>query len=148
MSGASRSKGKRGEQEVAVMLRDAFPWLDPHRGAQTRKGDDACDVEGTPWFVEVKRRKARCNIPEAMEQATRDSDGRPPVVFSRRDRGEWLVTMRWEDWKEMSRKAQGYDALMVTACREPEPITKIRYTDEEIAAVLGTEVQVTPMEET
>lgn len=95
---ASRDKGKRGEREVAILLREAFPWLDPHRGMQSRSGSDAADVEGTPWFCEVKRVKARADIKGAMAQAIEATDGRPPVVFSRVNGGEWLVTMRAEDW--------------------------------------------------
>jgi hypothetical protein len=38
-----------------------------------------------------------------MRQAVRDREkagnSRVPIVLTRQDRGEWLVTMRWDDWK-------------------------------------------------
>jgi len=50
--------------------------------------------------VEVKRVE-RLNVGEAMAQAIRDAerfqDG-APVLFHRRNRRPWLVTMRLEDW--------------------------------------------------
>ena len=40
-----------------------------------------------------------------MEQAVRDAkDGELPAVFHRRDRCEWLVTMRLEDWFSLFRE--------------------------------------------
>ena len=43
----------------------------------------------------------RLNVGEAMAQAIRDAerfqDG-APVLFHRRNRRPWLVTMRLEDW--------------------------------------------------
>lgn len=36
-------------------------------------------------------------IGPAMRQAIRDTDGRPPMVVTKQDRGEWLVTMRAVD---------------------------------------------------
>ena len=59
--------------------------------------------------MEVKRVE-RLNVPEAMKQAARDAerfrDG-APVVFHRRSREPWLVTMRLEDWLDfMDRSAQ------------------------------------------
>lgn len=49
---------------------------------------------------EIKRVE-RLNVSEAMAQAVRDSekfnDG-TPVLFHRRNRQEWLCTMRLSDW--------------------------------------------------
>lgn len=67
------------------------------------------DLSGLPGVhVEVKRVE-RLNVPEAMAQAIRDSekfnDG-TPVLFHRRSRSPWLVTMLMEDWLTLY-KAQG-----------------------------------------
>jgi len=42
-----------------------------------------------------------------MEQAIRDSEGKAvPIVAHRRNREEWLVTMRAEDFMEMCKEWQ------------------------------------------
>ena len=96
MGAKSRNKGKRGESEVVHILRAI--WAEVRRGAaQARKGSDAADVECSPYWIEVKLGKAP-GIHAAMAQAVESTDGRPPVVFTRRDGETWLVTMRAEDW--------------------------------------------------
>lgn len=99
---ASRAKGARGEREAAVALGDVLgrPWR--RAVGQSRRGADAPDVEpdgwsvgvgaaATPW-VEVKR--GRSTITAAMAQAVAACGARLPVVLTRQDRGEWLVTVR------------------------------------------------------
>ena len=95
----SRQKGKRGELEVVHLLNEWIPWLHARRGAnQSRDGSDSADVEGTPYWLEVKRTKQRPNVHAAYEQAVEATDGRPPLVFTRTDGGKWLVTMEFEDF--------------------------------------------------
>jgi hypothetical protein len=55
------------------------------------------DVENTPFWVECKRGR-RTRIVPALEQARRDTDGRPPVAVTRNDHGEWVVSMYLKDW--------------------------------------------------
>lgn len=100
MCAASRRKGRAGELEAAEQLRVVYP--DALNGPSQYRGakKDGADVNGTPFWVEVKRGKAP-PIGPAMAQAKRDTDGRPPLVLSRKDRDEWLVTMRLEDWKKL-----------------------------------------------
>lgn len=102
MGAMSRRKGKRGELEVVGILRPIFP--EAKRGFQSRDGGaEAADVENTgPLHVECKRQK-RPNIVAALEQATEDAEGsgKFPAAFTRRDRGEWLVTMRADDFVEL-----------------------------------------------
>ena len=96
MGANSLNNGNRGEREVVHLLRAIFAAV--RRGAaQSRKGSDAADVEGSPYWIEVKLGKAP-GIHAAMKQAVESTDGRPPVVFTRRDGETWLVTMRAEDW--------------------------------------------------
>ena len=104
MSKASRDKGKRGEREIVALLRDLYP--DARRGFQSRQGDDEADVECTPWWIEVKRVKAQETPRKAMAQAVAATDGRVPVVFSRRDNSDWLVTMRVSDWLDVVRRGE------------------------------------------
>lgn len=100
----SRDKGKRGEREV-VALFHAHGFDGAKRATQSRDGADYPDVDGTAWWVECKRQKAP-SIHAAMSQAsaatTKAGDARAPVVFTRRDGEEWLVTMKAADWLEIA----------------------------------------------
>lgn len=103
---ASRNKGKVGEREVAKFLRD-HGYADARRGVQFSGKTGQADVVGLPGIhLEVKRVE-RLNIENAMAQSIGDArDGEVPVVFHRKDRGEWMVTMRAEDWVEMYGKSR------------------------------------------
>lgn len=100
----SRQKGARGEREAAQVLRDTFG-CDARRGCQFSGGEDSPDVatslEGI--HVEVKRVE-RLNIHDAMAQAVRDAGEKTPCVLHRRDRTEWLLTVRLSDAKDFSAK--------------------------------------------
>lgn len=98
---ASRDKGKRGEREA----RDVMAWLTGRpwrRGVgQTRRGSDVPDIEpesgdGSLW-VEVKVSKRWPAIGKAMEQAREACGGKVPMVLSKKDYGEWLVTIAAKD---------------------------------------------------
>ena len=59
------------------------------------------DVMNIPHIHPEIKRVERLNVPGAMAQAVRDSekfgDG-VPCLFHRRNRQEWLCTMRLSDW--------------------------------------------------
>lgn len=94
----SRMKGKRGERQIAELLRPVFG-ADVRRGWQSRSGKDACDIEGTPYFIEVK--VGKCPNPRAaLKQAIEATDGRTPLVIVKDDRCEPFVVMRLSDWLE------------------------------------------------
>jgi len=106
MSGRrSRDKGKRGELEACEALAEVWPGLQ-RTYHQSRAGSDAPDIDGPgcPAWIEVKRQE-RIAIHAAMEQAfeacryegTPVGLARPPVIVHKRNRGEWLVTMRAKD---------------------------------------------------
>ena len=109
----SRAKGAQGERDVANELQAIYP--DAARGGllqtQYGRGAPACDVEGTPWWIEVKR-GARPNIQGAYEQAKNDTDGRPPLVISRKDRSVWLVTMTLERFMHLVQIIQEYQRAL------------------------------------
>jgi hypothetical protein len=102
MGKREREKGRRGEQELARIFRSRLPRLAERikRGWQTRLGSDDPDVNGLPWWVECKVGKAP-NILAALRQADKASDGRPSVACTKKDYGEWLVTLRLSDWLDM-----------------------------------------------
>ncbi len=100
MSINSRSKGAKGERELAKILREyGYPC---RRGQQYSGANGDADVVGLPNIhIEVKRRE-RLEIYSAIAQAVRDAkNGDKPAVFHRKNDCEWLVTMRLEDWMKL-----------------------------------------------
>lgn len=96
----SRDKGKRGELEVAHLLKEYG--YDARRGQQYAGANGDPDVVGLPGIhIEVKRVE-KLNIDEALEQSIRDAKlGEIPVVMHRKNRTEWKVTMLFCDWMEL-----------------------------------------------
>jgi hypothetical protein len=92
---ATRRKGANFERYVAQRMAEV--WLGCKRGFQSRGGDEQPDVTGTPYHIETKHRQ-RGFIQRAMLQAIADCNGRVPVVVSRDNHGDDLVTMRLGDW--------------------------------------------------
>lgn len=104
----SRQKGKVGELEAAQALRDLFGW-ECGRSVQHSGTQDSADlrVSSTPglWF-EVKRVQA-LNVPRTMEKAVEQAGRRTAVLLHRRNRGEWLLTIRLVD---LPRLAHAFNA--------------------------------------
>lgn len=100
---SQREKGKRGERELSTKLREYG--YDCRRGQQYCGANGDADVLGLPGIHIECKRVERLNIQVAMEQSKQDAEeGEFPAVFHRRDRSEWLVTMRLEDWVELFRE--------------------------------------------
>lgn len=121
MSGkSSQRKGAAGERELAALLREyGYP---VERGGSLSFGE-VPDLTGLPGIHIECKRVERLNVPEAMTQAVRDSehfnDG-APTVFHRRNRSEWLVTMRLVDWIELYKwpEMAGFDRQKATETDE------------------------------
>lgn len=103
MGKAQREKGKRGERELASLLRE--------EGYGTRRGQQFCgangdaDVVGLPGIHIECKRVEKLNLYDAMAQSIGDSnEDELPAVFHRKDRCSWLVTMRLEDWIRLYRE--------------------------------------------
>lgn len=96
----SREKGKRGELEVAHLLKEYG--YDARRGQQYSGSNGDPDVVGLPGIhLEIKRVE-KLNIGEAMRQSVRDARYyEKPVVMHRKNREPWLVTMLLDDWMEL-----------------------------------------------
>lgn len=88
MGKRSRNKGQRGEREAAALL-SSLGFTDSRRGlGQARAGGEVPDVDGSPWWVEVKRHRgiAAVRFLEQAELAAQDAgDPRPPLVLMRED---------------------------------------------------------------
>lgn len=99
MSGkSSQRKGRSGELEIVKIFREYGIDAQPGRAVSYGATPDVLNIPGV--HPEIKRVE-RLNVPEAMNQAIRDSekfnDG-APVLFHRRNRQEWFCTMRLTDW--------------------------------------------------
>lgn len=96
----SRSKGARGELEIAHILQSYG--YNARRGQQYSGANGDADVEGLPGVhIEVKRRE-QLNLYDAMQQATRDArPGEIPSVWHRKNNKKWLVTVTLEDFMRL-----------------------------------------------
>ena len=83
----------------------------------TRYGAEALcpsDLVGLPGVHIECKRVEKLNVPAAMQQSIADSerfnDG-VPALFHRRNRQQWLVTMRLTDWMRLyNKKSAIFDA--------------------------------------
>ena len=94
----SKMKGKRGELEVAALLRSHG--YDARRGQQFSGSPDSPDVVHSlgGFHIEVKYTEA-FNAYKAMEQAEGDCKEEDiPVVFYRKKRKRWMVLIDAEDF--------------------------------------------------
>lgn len=94
----SRKKGKEGELEACHALTALFGWA-AERSQQYcgRAGDDDIKVTQTPGlFWEIKRTQA-LNVHKAMQKASEDAGRRCPVLMHRKNRSDWLLTIRLVD---------------------------------------------------
>lgn len=93
----SRRKGAAGERELAKELQRLFG-VSMRRGQQYSGANGDSDVVGLPGVhIECKRVES-LNLGAAMAQAVSDAgESAIPVVMHRKDRCEWLVTVRLDD---------------------------------------------------
>ena len=102
MGRSAQRKGADGERELANVLKEYG--FDVRRGQVFNHESDMVGLKGI--HPEVKRVE-KLNVPAAMRQAVTESQIRKdgtPTLFHRRNREEWLVTMRLDDWVNLYRK--------------------------------------------
>lgn len=96
----SRDKGKRGELELAHILQGYG--YDTRRGQQYCGANGDADVVGLPGFHIEAKRVEKLNLEAAVAQSIRDArEGETPVVMHRKNRSDWLVTLRLPDFMEL-----------------------------------------------
>lgn len=96
----SKKKGKTGELELAKVLRD-YGFKCRRTQQYAGKTEESADIVGLPFIHIECKRVEKLNIYEAIGQAVRDAKLRLPAVFHRKNRSEWLVTMRLEDYMKV-----------------------------------------------
>ena len=103
MGKAQREKGKRGERELAGILRDYG--YDCRRGQQYCGSNGDADVVGLPGIHIECKRAEKLNLYDAIFQSKRDAKtGEIPVVMHRKNNCEWLVTLPLEWFIEIYRE--------------------------------------------
>lgn len=96
----SRQKGKRGELELAHVLEEYG--VKARRGQQYSGLQGDADVVGLDGVHIECKRVEQLNVENAMQQAERDAqEGEIPAVFHRKNREEWKVTIRLEDFMNL-----------------------------------------------
>ncbi len=99
----SKKKGARAELELAHELSHLFG-LKARRGQQYSGSPESPDVVFHPEIQIECKRTERLNLNKAVEQAIDDaSEHQVPVVMSRMNRKPWLVTLKLEDLKRLSK---------------------------------------------
>ena len=99
----SRNKGASGERELANKLKEYG--YDTRRGQQYCGANGDADVVGLDGIHIECKRVERLNLYDAMAQSVHDAkENEKPAVFHRKNRCEWLVTMRLEDWIDLYRE--------------------------------------------
>ena len=95
----SKQKGKSGELELVHKLNElgfSTRRTAQYNGKENGSLADLVGIEGV--HIECKRVE-KLNLDNAMEQAIRDSkENEVPMVFHRKNRKGWLVTMPIECW--------------------------------------------------
>lgn len=99
----SRDKGCRGERAWRDELR-AQGYM-ARRGQQFSGSPDSPDVvcPDLDWCRFEVKAVEKLNLTDAMAQAKADAGQRVPVVAHKRNHGEWMVTMRADDWFKIVR---------------------------------------------
>ena len=96
----SRAKGAAGERELANILKSYG--VQARRGQQFSGANGDADVVGLDGYHIECKRVEKLNIDTAMEQSMRDArQGETPIVCHRKNKKEWLVTMRLQDFMEV-----------------------------------------------
>jgi len=103
----SNKKRKVGEREARDFL-NTLLGTNGRRSQQYCGSADSADLVGILPNVhwEVKRDE-RLNVEKAMAQAVRDCGDNLPVVFHRKNRSNWLLTVRGMDLIKLARAVVG-----------------------------------------
>lgn len=119
MSINSRAKGARTERELAQKMKEVFGWSQAHRTNQFcgKNGDSDVIIPELPQVFVESKAVERLNVPAAMARAVEDAAaaGKLPVLCHKRNRGEWLLTLRLEDLPRFSEMVELSKSMRVEA---------------------------------
>lgn len=132
---ASRRKGKRGEQEVAVLLRPVFPAVRTKRaGGESAAEDRGRDLLGTPGLCVQAKCHAKPQPIAALAEARRAAlEAEMPVAFvrqsSRRESSPWCVILDAQDFVGLLSLAKGELELVRLREREANGVALVAPMD-------------------
>ena len=101
------AQGRSSKRKGADAERELSNFLNVRYGLHTKRGqvfNHQSDLIGFDGIHPEVKRVEKLNVQQAMEQAVLEAEIRQdgiPTVFHRRNRKEWLVTMRLEDWMKL-----------------------------------------------
>lgn len=100
----SRAKGAAGEREWASYCREQG--FDARRGQQFKGTADSPDVvsESMSMFHAEVKRVEKLQLQDAMDKAIAEAGDKIPYVAHRRNRCNWLVTVRADDFFKLVRE--------------------------------------------
>lgn len=93
----SKNKGKTGELELASLLRQ-YGFGECRRGKQYSGSEESPDITGLPFIHIECKRVEKLNLETAYRKAKEECKKKIPVIFHRRNRQEWMVTMSMDDF--------------------------------------------------
>ena len=108
----SKQKGKRGELEVAKILREHG--FEARRSAQYcgNTGDAPDIITDLPFHIEVKHQET-LQIDKWWEQACNDAKTEMPLLVFRKNNQKWRVCLGLDEFLEMAKKCFVKDAECV-----------------------------------
>ena len=114
----SCEKGKRGERAWRDEL--VAHGYSARRGQQFSGSPDSPDVicSDLPGFHFEVKTVERLNVNAAMAQAVDDAGEKIPVVAHKRNRSDWLVTTRANNWFAMLARARPQQCLAVSSAED------------------------------
>jgi len=101
MAKLSRDKGKRGEREVAELMRKYG--FEARRGQQFKGTKDSPDIIHNMgnFYVEVKRTQAFSLYPVLEQAAEEGGDESRPIVFHRKNDKPWVVVVYADEFLDL-----------------------------------------------
>jgi hypothetical protein len=113
----SRAKGKKGELEIAKILRETYGFENVKRGQQYSGINGDADIVGLPYMHCEVKRVENLNIEKALQQAKRDcKEGKIPAVFHRKNGEKWKVTLDLDDF--MNLYGEYYSSMILSGMKD------------------------------
>lgn len=119
----SRQKGASGERELSHEIKRVLGWAgiqtEANRTAQHcgDSGDSDVLIHQLPQvFAEVKRVQS-LNVQAAMDKASEQAEvaGKIPVLFHRKNRKQWLVTLKLDQLPQFAEMLEAAKCMSVEA---------------------------------
>ena len=110
----SRQKGKRTELQLAHKLEEVMGWkarrTQQNNGAA---GDSDVVIEELPQVFLESKAVEKLNVQAAMDRAAEDAaaEGKIPVLAHKRNRKEWLMTIRLSDMPRLFQMVEIYMSM-------------------------------------